>query len=106
MKGDISVFTFGAAGDWGVEEEAYRTAANMRNQNVELAIGLGDLSYKESPGSAKYWTDLLNAHDLRNKSIICFGNHELISNNVYSEYIQEFREFSFPFNSFKHNNIH
>jgi hypothetical protein len=103
-KENTSTFSFGAAGDWGVEEEADKTARNIKNHNVNLTIGLGDLSYKEGLGSPKYWTDLLKKYDLRSKTIICLGNHELVNDIVYNEYKQEFHEYNLPYYSYKYNN--
>jgi len=78
-------FNFGAAGDWGDNNNSRDTAKNMADHGVELAILLGDLSYGSSLSDiTKWWNnDIAPLHGI---SVAALGNHDDISPAMMNQY--------------------
>ena len=65
-------FNFAAAGDFGCSENTRKTVENMKKNDPELVLPLGDLSYQKS---ANCWFDLMSP--LKNKIFITLGFHDV-----------------------------
>src|SRR5213594_627607 len=84
-SGALPDFNFGAAGDWGDNNNSRDTAKNMANHGVELAILLGDLSYGSGSSEIKSWweKDIAPLHGI---SVAALGNHDDISPAMMNQY--------------------
>jgi hypothetical protein len=99
-KKDRSIFNFAAVGDWDCTVETEDTVENIIDQDPELVLALGDLSYN---GDAGCWLDLIEP--IADKIKIVIGNHEVDSQELTEDYMNYFglREQSYSFN---HKNMH
>ena len=70
-KKDKSIFNIVAVGDWDCTDETEDTVDNIIDQDPELVLALGDLSYN---GDAGCWLDLIEP--IADKTKIAIGNHE------------------------------
>lgn len=106
-------FDFAATGDWGCEKESDRTVSNMKNNtSIQLVLGLGDYSYKET---ADCWLEMVDPIDEKMK--IAIGNHDdrvyerTFGNESYGypyllqEYMAHF-DLSEQYYSFDYQNTH
>ena|GEM_PF-2352442 len=66
-----SSFNFVAAGDWACTSKTKDTVENIIDQDPELVLALGDLSYDSS---AKCWLKIIKP--IAEKTKITIGNHE------------------------------
>ena len=92
-----------SAGDWGCNEQSALTVLEINNQNPDIVISLGDMSYKEK-GDCFY--QLISP--IINKTKIVIGNHDIQfgKNKVLKEeYLKKFN-LSKSFYSFNIENIH
>jgi predicted phosphodiesterase len=69
-----------AVGDSKAEEEAKITFTNIKNENPDTFVFLGDASYIDDNG--KVWTDLIDSVGLKEIMQIIRGNHEDIEENA------------------------
>lgn len=90
---------FGAAGDWGCNQNTEDTVDNMIARNPAKVFGLGDYSY-ESTGNC--WFSIVDPIDT--KIEIAFGNHENTQSEGLSGYQSIFG--SQTFYSFNQENVH
>ena len=96
------VFDIGAAGDWGSESDAGKTALNMHQQGVDLAIGLGDYSYQEGADNVKKWwnSQMVPLHGLFKGAL---GNHDTKDQATYAQLFAQPGEWHY---SFDKNHVH
>src|SRR5688500_15755353 len=80
-----SIFNFVAVGDWDCTGETEDTVENIIDQDPELVLALGDLSYN---GKAKCWLDLIEP--IAEKTKIIIGNHEDDSSKLRKDYMNHF----------------
>jgi predicted phosphodiesterase len=78
-------FNFGAAGDWGDSDDAGETASNMADHGVELALLLGDFSYRSDLSDINKWwnEDMAPLHGI---SVAALGNHDDHSSAMKNRY--------------------
>ncbi|MDF2737030.1 MAG: hypothetical protein K0S93_886 [Nitrososphaeraceae archaeon] len=95
-----SIFNFVAVGDWDCTSETEDTVENIINQDPELVLALGDLSYN---GKAECWLDLIEP--IANKTKIVLGNHEGDSSKLRKDYMNFF-VLEKQYYSFNEKNIH
>ena len=95
-----SIFNFVAVGDWDCTGETEDTVDNIINQDPELVLALGDLSYN---GKAKCWLDLIEP--IADKTKIVIGNHEKDSSKLLKDYMNYFG-LENQYYSFNQKNIH
>ena len=95
-----SIFNFVAVGDWDCTGETEDTVDNIINQDPELVLALGDLSYN---GKAKCWLDLIEP--IADKTKIVIGNHEVDSSKLRKDYMNYFG-LENQYYSFNQKNIH
>jgi hypothetical protein len=96
-KKDKSIFNFAAVGDWDCTGETEDTVDNIVDQEPELVLALGDLSYN---GKADCWLDLIEP--IVDKTKIVIGNHE-------EDLIKDYKDFfglKEQYYSFNLRNIH
>ncbi len=93
-------FNIVAVGDWDCTGETKDTVDNIIDQDPELVLALGDLSYN---GKAKCWLDLIEP--IADKTKIAMGNHELDSSKLLRNYM-EFFGLEKQYYSFNYKNIH
>lgn len=95
-----SVFNFVAVGDWDCTSETEETVDNIIDQDPELVLALGDLSYN---GKAECWLDLIEP--IAEKTKIVIGNHEVDSSKLRKDYMSYFG-LEKQYYSFNEKNIH
>ena len=95
-----SIFNFVAVGDWDCTGETEDTVENIIDQDPELVLALGDLSYN---GKAECWLDLIEP--IADKTKIVLGNHEDDSSKLRKDYMNYF-SFEKQYYSFNEKNIH
>ena len=94
-----SDFNFAAAGDWACTSKAKDTVENIIDQNPELVLALGDLSYDSS---AKCWLKIIKP--IAEKTKIAFGNHESESSKKLD--YMKFFHLEKQYYSFNYQNVH
>ena len=99
-KKDKSIFNFVAVGDWDCTGETEDTVENIIDQDPELVLALGDLSYN---GDAGCWLELIEP--IADKTKIAIGNHEMDSDDLTEDYMNYFG-LKEQFYSFNHKNMH
>ncbi|MGE5634269.1 MAG: metallophosphoesterase, partial [Deltaproteobacteria bacterium] len=92
-----SIFNFVAVGDWDCTDETEDTVDNSEDQDPELVLALGDLSYN---GDADCWLDLIEP--IADKTKIVMGNHE---EDLIKDYM-DFFGLQEEYYSFNYKNIH
>lgn len=95
-----SLFNIAAVGDWDCTGETEDTVENIINQDPEIVLALGDLSYN---GKAKCWLELIEP--VANKTKIAIGNHELDSSKLTKDYMEYFG-LKEQYYSFNYKNMH
>ena len=95
-----SIFNFVAVGDWDCTGETEDTVENIIDQDPELVLALGDLSYN---GKAECWLDLIEP--IADKTKIVLGNHEDDSSKLLKDYMNYFG-LENQYYSFNQKNIH
>lgn len=95
-----SIMKIAAVGDWDCNGEAKDTVKNIINQDPDIVLALGDLSYN---GKAKCWLKLIEP--LADITSIVIGNHEMDSKKTYKDYM-EFFGLEDPYYSFNYKNVH
>lgn len=93
-------FNFVAVGDWDCTGETKDTRDNIEDQDPELVLALGDLSYN---GKAKCWLKMIKP--FADKTKIVIGNHELNSSKLLRDYM-EFFGLEKQYYSFNYKNVH
>ncbi|MFB5599713.1 MAG: metallophosphoesterase [Nitrososphaeraceae archaeon] len=88
---------FVAVGDWDCNDDAEETVENIIDQDPEVILALGDLSYN---GKAKCWLELIEP--IADKTNIVFGNHEDDLIDDYKDYFGLEEQYY----SFNYKNIH
>lgn len=96
----IDDFNFAAVGDWDCKSDTKDTVKNIINQDPELVLALGDLSYN---GKAKCWLKLIEP--FADKTKIVIGNHEIESSKLLQHYMTYFG-LEKQYYSFTYKNIH
>ena len=96
----LADFNFAAAGDWGCTADTIDTVKNIVEQDPELVLALGDLSYNST---AKCWLDIINP--IADRSKIAIGNHETDSSIKLQDYM-EFFGLKEQYYSFNYQNVH
>src|SRR5688500_2414182 len=99
-KKDKSIFNFVAVGDWDCTGETEDTVENIIDQDPELVLALGDLSYN---GDAGCWLELIEP--IADKTKIVIGNHEMDSDDLTEDYMNYFG-LKEQYYSFNHKNMH
>ena len=99
-KKNKSIFNIAAVGDWDCTDETEDTVDNIVDQDPELVLALGDLSYN---GDAECWLELIEP--IADKTKIAIGNHELDSDELTEDYMNYFG-LKEQYYSFNHKNIH
>ena len=84
-KSSIGAFNFAAVGDWACTSKTKDTVENIIDQNPELVLALGDLSYEKG---AKCWLKIIKP--LKEKTKIVIGNHEADSSKKLKTYMKAF----------------
>ena len=97
---DKSIFNFVAVGDWDCTGETEDTVENIIDQDPELVLALGDLSYN---GDAGCWLELIEP--IADKTKIAIGNHEMDSDDLTEDYMNYFA-LKEQYYSFNHKNMH
>ena len=93
-------FSFAAVGDWACKSEAEDTTENIIEQDPDLVIALGDLSYNGKP---KCWLEIIEP--IAEKTKIVIGNHETDSSKQLDTYMDVFN-LENEFYSFNYGNVH
>jgi calcineurin-like phosphoesterase family protein len=96
-KKNKSIFNIVAVGDWDCTGETEDTVENIIDQDPELVLALGDLSYN---GDAGCWLELIEP--ISDKTKIVIGNHE---ENLIDEYV-DFFGLKEQYYSFNYKNMH
>ena len=99
-KKNKSIFNIAAVGDWDCTGETEDTVDNIVDQDPEIVLALGDLSYN---GDAECWLELIEP--IADKTKIAIGNHELDSDELTEDYMNYFG-LKEQYYSFNHRNIH
>jgi len=99
-KNKDSLFNFVAVGDWDCTGKTKDTVENIIEQDPELVLALGDLSYN---GKAKCWLDLIEP--IADKTKIVIGNHEVDSSKLRKDYMNYF-SLKEQYYSFNYKNMH
>src|SRR5918993_1360689 len=97
---DSTLFNFVAVGDWDCTGETEDTVENIIDQDPELVLALGDLSYN---GDAGCWLELIEP--IGDKTKIAIGNHEMDSDDLTEDYMNYFG-LKEQYYSFNHKNMH
>ena len=92
-----SIFNFAAVGDWDCNGETEDTVDNIVDQDPELVLALGDLSYN---GDADCWLELIEP--IADKTKIVMGNHE---EGLVKDY-KDFFGLKEQYYSFNYKNMH
>ncbi|HLN34954.1 MAG TPA: purple acid phosphatase [Nitrososphaeraceae archaeon] len=95
-----SDFNFVAAGDWDCNSETKDTVENILEQDPEVVLALGDLSYN---GKAKCWLNIIEP--IADKTKIVIGNHETDSSKILKDYMNYFG-LEKQYYSFNYKNVH
>ena len=95
-----STFNFVAVGDWDCTEYTKDTVSNILNQDPELVLALGDLSYN---GKAQCWLQMIEP--FKEKTKIVIGNHEVDSSKLLKDYMNQFG-LENQYYSFNQRNVH
>ena len=95
-----SDFNFVAVGDWDCNSETKDTVENILEQEPEVVLALGDLSYN---GKAKCWLNIIEP--IADKTKIVIGNHEVDSDDLTEDYMNYF-ELEKQYYSFNYKNVH
>ena len=95
-----SDFNFVAVGDWDCNSETKDTVENILEQDPEVVLALGDLSYN---GKAKCWLNIIEP--ISDKTKIVIGNHETDSDDLTEDYMDYF-ELEKQYYSFNYKNVH
>ena len=93
-------FNFAAAGDWGCSSNTNNTIHSMQSKNLELVLGLGDFSYKNTAGC---WLQMIDPIDEKMKIII--GGHDSEPLSLLSQYMNHFN-LTKQYYSFDYQNVH
>jgi hypothetical protein len=98
-------FNIAVAADWGCDDAAKKTVQNMQNNNPELVIAAGDLSYHES---ANCWFEIIQP--LKSKMKIAMGDHEYRDTTggalgILNQYLKPLN-LEKTYYSFDMNNVH
>ena len=99
-KYETSNFNFIAVGDWDCGDKTEDTLINIIDQDPELVLALGDLSYN---GKAKCWLELIEP--IADKTKIVIGNHESASSKLRKDYMNYF-SLKEQYYSFNYKNTH
>ena len=99
-KKNKSIFNIVAVGDWDCTGETEDTVDNIVEQDPELVLALGDLSYN---GDAECWLELIEP--IADKTKIVFGNHEVDSKDLTEDYMDYF-DLKEQYYSFNNKNMH
>ena len=81
----LADFNFAAAGDWGCTSDTTNTVKNIIEQDPEIVLALGDLSYNST---AKCWLGIIDP--IADKTKIAIGNHETDSTKKLEDYMEFF----------------
>ncbi|HJS65453.1 MAG TPA: purple acid phosphatase [Nitrososphaeraceae archaeon] len=95
-----SDFNLVAVGDWDCNSETKDTVENIVEQDPEVVLALGDLSYN---GKAKCWLNIIEP--IADKTKIVIGNHETDSSKILKDYMQYFG-LEKQYYSFNYKNVH
>ncbi|HSL13867.1 MAG TPA: purple acid phosphatase [Nitrososphaeraceae archaeon] len=95
-----STFNIAAVGDWYCSGETKDTVKNIIEQDPEIVLALGDLSYN---GKAKCWLKIIEP--ITNITAIAIGNHERDSSKLLRDYM-EFFGLEKQYYSFNYKNVH
>jgi Calcineurin-like phosphoesterase len=95
-----SDFNFVAVGDWDCNSETKDTVENILEQDPEVVLALGDLSYN---GKAKCWLNIIEP--ISDKTKIVIGNHETDSSKILKDYMNYFG-LEKQYYSFNYKNVH
>jgi len=89
-------FNIAAAGDWGCDINAVNTVSNIKSQNPEIVLALGDLSYEgdtyfttKCPHTSS-WFDIVNPIIKSMKFVI--GNHDLPISTVVPDLLKQYQK--------------
>jgi calcineurin-like phosphoesterase family protein len=99
-KNETSNFNFIAVGDWDCGHNTADTLINIIDQDPELVLALGDLSYNRK---AKCWLELIEP--ITDKTKIVIGNHESASPKLLKDYMNYFG-LKEQYYSFNYKNTH
>jgi len=95
-----SDFNFVAVGDWDCKDETKDTVQNILEQDSEVVLALGDLSYN---GKAKCWLNIIEP--IADKTRIAIGNHETDSSKTLRDYMDYFG-LEKQYYSFNYKSVH
>ena len=90
------VFNIGAAGDWGSGTGAGKTALNMHEKGVDLAIGLGDYAYGTGSENVKKWWNTQMA-PLNGRFNGALGNHDTQDRALYAQLFNQPEKWYYSF---------
>ncbi len=99
-KNETTNFNFIAVGDWDCDDKTEDTLKTIIDQDPELVLALGDLSYN---GKARCWLDLIEP--IAYKIKIVMGNHESNSSKLQKDYMNYFG-LKEQYYSFNYKNTH
>ncbi len=94
-------FNFAAAGDFGCTSNTRKTVENMKKNDPELVLPLGDLSYQKS---ANCWFDMMSP--LKNKIFITLGYHDVNDGQAKLDQFVKSFELDKPYYSFDYGKVH
>ena len=94
-------FNFAAAGDFGCTSNTRKTVENMKKNDPELVLPLGDLSYQKS---ANCWFDMMSP--LKNKIFITLGFHDVNDGQAKLDQFVKSFELDKPYYSFDYGKVH
>lgn len=90
-------FNIAAAGDWGCGIGAVNTVSNMKPQDPDVVLALGDLSYEGSSekigsicGDTSSWFDIVNP--IIKRMLFVIGNHDLPKSTVVPDLLKQYQE--------------
>jgi hypothetical protein len=89
-----------ATGDWGCTGNTIETVNNIKNQNPDLVLALGDYSYEDT---AECWLDVLRP--IGSITRINFGNHDVQNSMLLNSYLNSFG-LSRQYYSYNIGNVH
>jgi Big-like domain-containing protein/K319-like protein/calcineurin-like phosphoesterase family protein len=90
------VFNIGAAGDWGSGTGAGKTALNMHEKGVDLAIGLGDYAYETGSENVRKWWNTQMA-PLNGRFNGALGNHDTQDGSLYAQLFNQPEKWYYSF---------
>ena len=94
-------FNFAAAGDFGCTSNTRKTVENMKKNDPELVLPLGDLSYQKS---ANCWFDIMSP--LKNKIFITLGYHDVNDGQAKLDQFVKSFDLDKPYYSFDYGKVH